>query len=426
MLNSIQITAASGEPLAEEAKMGPSRDTSMSRPRILFLTHNYPHARSYGAQLRTLHIARLLKRCGDVRVVVLPLSSDQEKGDLTKTRSEFAVEQPMLLNTLPIRGLHDRLRHEFDPWFFNTHGRALAAEDISRMARLISEHDVVWIHNVAAANSTGIRDWPNSILDVDDVLSHYHRSAFKSARSLTERAAAMRQMWLWKRRESTFLKRFSILTVCSEADRNYFGGGNRIHVVPNGFERPESEPKRALATPPRIGFIGAVSYPPTREGLNWFIRDVWPRIKNHHATARLRLVGAGTECTETHSLPNIDRLGWVEDTSSEIATWSLMIVPIHVGGGTRIKVLDGFSRKCPVVSTSVGAFGYDLAPGREILLADGADEFANACGSLLNDEQLGRQIADHAWEKYLERWSWDAIGPKVSAAVEQCLAVNRR
>jgi glycosyltransferase involved in cell wall biosynthesis len=118
-------------------------------------------------------------------------------------------------------------------------------------------------------------------------------------------------------------------------------------------------------------------------------------------------------------------LGWVEDVSAEIATWSLMIVPVRVGGGTRIKIIEGFSRKCPVVATTVGAFGYDIKSREEILLADPPEAFAEACLSLLRDPELGRQMAGRAWRKYLENWTWTAIEPKVAAAVEHCLSLAR-
>lgn len=396
-----------------------------SRPQILYLTHNYPHAKSYGAQLRTLNIARLLKRCGDVRLVLLPLA-DSERVDMEKTEEEFALGAILPVNMRStIKGVRNRLLHEFDPWFCNTHGRTLRRNDVARISSLIAEHDVVWIYNVAVANTTGISHWPHSILDVDDILSQYHRSALTCTKTPLERAMTLRQLWLWKRREAVLLKRFSILAVSSEADRQYLGGGNRIHTIPNGFECPETKPKRSPAVPPRIGFIGTVDYPPNREGINWFIESIWPAIRKHHLTVRLRLVGAGTESLDTHSDSHIDRLGWIEDTTSEIETWSLTIVPIRVGGGTRIKVVEAFSRQCPAVSTTVGAFGYDVTSGQEILLADGAEEFANACLALLLDSRLGRQLASRAWQKYIEHWTWNAIGPSVSAAVEHCLALSR-
>jgi glycosyltransferase involved in cell wall biosynthesis len=235
-----------------------------------------------------------------------------------------------------------------------------------------------------------------------------------------------RRAWLWKRREAVLIERFDVLGVCSEADRSYLGGSERVHTIPNGYDAysGEGEPSRAPMDPPRIGFIGTVKYPPNREGIQWFIDKVWPVVKSKCPRARLRLMGDGTDGFTASNGAGIDGLGWVEDSHPEIATWSLTIVPIRFGGGTRIKIAEAFSRNCPVVSTSLGAFGYDLRSGNELLLADDPRAFADACLAILTNKQLGEQLAERAWKKYAANWTWSAIGPKVEAAVEHCLSLS--
>ncbi|MBA2271174.1 MAG: glycosyltransferase, partial [Chthoniobacterales bacterium] len=118
-----------------------------------------------------------------------------------------------------------------------------------------------------------------------------------------------------------------------------------------------------------------------------------------------------------------DALGFVEDPAAEIATWSAMVIPIRLGAGTRVKIADGFSRKCPVVSTQLGAFGYDVQHGLELLLVQDDDPvgFASACVSLLADPAKARAMAERAYAAFLEKWTWDAIAPRVWDAAEDCL-----
>jgi glycosyltransferase involved in cell wall biosynthesis len=123
---------------------------------------------------------------------------------------------------------------------------------------------------------------------------------------------------------------------------------------------------------------------------------------------------------------NVDPLGWIDDAAAEIATWSAMIVPLHVGGGQRVKIPESFSRKCPVVSTSLGAFGYEVTDGRELLLADDPAEFAAACVSLICDPGSAAQMAERAYRAFLEKWTWDAIAPRIRAAAEDCLRRSSR
>jgi glycosyltransferase involved in cell wall biosynthesis len=98
-----------------------------------------------------------------------------------------------------------------------------------------------------------------------------------------------------------------------------------------------------------------------------------------------------------------------------------MIVPVHWGGGTRVKIAEAFSKKCPVVSTSLGAFGYEALNGEDLLLADNVQDFASACVLLLKNTELGMRLSENAWKKFLKKWTWDAIGASVLKAVDQCL-----
>ena len=102
-----------------------------------------------------------------------------------------------------------------------------------------------------------------------------------------------------------------------------------------------------------------------------------------------------------------------------------MVVPIRVGGGSRVKIAQAFSRKCPVVSTSLGAFGYDVINGEEILIADEPQSFSAACIKLIQDTQFGTTIAENAWRKFVTNWTWNSMGYALERVVEQCLASSR-
>jgi glycosyltransferase involved in cell wall biosynthesis len=98
-----------------------------------------------------------------------------------------------------------------------------------------------------------------------------------------------------------------------------------------------------------------------------------------------------------------------------------MVVPIRMGAGTRVKIVHGFSRKCPIVSTSLGAHGYDVADGRELYLADSPEQFSSACIKAVREPKQAAEMADRAWREFLEKWTWEAVRPRVWAAAEDCL-----
>jgi glycosyltransferase involved in cell wall biosynthesis len=398
------------------------------RPRILFVTSHWPLAPAYGAQQRVLNIGRLLTRFGDLSFVVVP-SEPEDDETARRTSAEFDVRRvirPCLTAKHRfLRGLGERFRNEFDPTYMATDDYVVSDHDRKGLQELIQQQDLVWIHTIRTANWFRIFRWPASVLDVDDLLSRQLWSAAVADSSPLKRLLYLKRSWNWRRRERLLPERFDVLTVCSEDDRRYLGRRDQIHVIPNGFH-PIVAPRSASSELLRIGLIGNCTFMPNEEGIKWFIRDVWAAIKRELPRAHLRLVGRGSDGYLTTLGPDITGLGWLEDPGNEIASWSAMIIPIKVGSGTRVKLAEGFARRCPVVSTSIGAFGYDVNNGEEILLADGADPFASACIRLLKDPHLGEALSERAYKRFLDRWTWDSFESTVGRAVQECLARSSR
>lgn len=390
-------------------------------PRILLITAHCPHGPVYGAQLRTLNLARLLAQVGELEIVIFPFGPIAEAA-LRRTCEEFQIRGVFHLSEPTCTSLQARWQREFDPYSADTECKRLRACDQEIVEKLVEEYDVIWFQGISIPNCLGRRKWPNAVLDIDDVPSQCFAGRAREAGDLPSRFKALRKTSQWKRREKVFLDRFGILGVCSDEDRRYFGGGERIHVIPNGFETPARALSRVRSTPPRVGFVGTLRYAPNLDGMRWFINEVWPRVRAKCPEARLRLIGSGTDDGIADSGPGIDGLGYIEDSGREISTWDLTIVPILVGGGTRIKIAEAFSRRCPVVSTRQGAYGYHLTNGRECLLADSPAEMALACLRMIEDREYADRMTDHAWREFQSKWSWKAIAPRVSAAVAACLA----
>lgn len=393
--------------------------------RVLYITPCWPHGPAYGGQLRALHIGRALKELGDVTIAVV--SSDSRGGKaLGETEAEFDLHGQVRVETRPNRRLGQRAGWFLNSRYMNVHGCVANEQDRAELLKRLPEFDLVWVLNSRTPNILEHWHWPNAVLDLDDIPSTFHRSVQKSSPSALHAFKAGVHARLSRRREYHWKERFQTLTVCSETDRRYLGGGPNIHVIPNGFVRPDREPMPAPMDPPRIGFIGLFNYPPNLEGVHWFARECWPLIKRAVPNARLRLVGKATDGPLKPGGSDIDGLGWVADSAAEIATWSAMIIPVRNGAGTRIKIAEAFSRKCPVVSTTLGAYGYDVMDGRELRLADSSGNFAAACVSLVRDPRTAGALAENAWNKFLQCWTWDSIKPHVTRAVEKTIQGHAR
>jgi glycosyltransferase involved in cell wall biosynthesis len=392
----------------------------LSEPRILYVSSCWPHGHTYGSQLRALHVGRALQRFGRPTLAIIG-AEPVEQDAIDRTSAEFDLARVIPVVPSPVRGLRQRGRSVFDPDFTNIHGLAASAEDEAWLLEAQRQFDLIWFFKLRTANFFANARWPRSVVDIDDVPSAMERTLARSAPTFARRARSRLRALELRRHENHLDQRFSVLSVCSQADRDGLRSSAPVHVIPNGFERPAREPEPAPTTPPRIGFVGLFSYLANRDGVRWFVENCWGRIRREVPGVRLRLVGKDTDGPLKPTGPAIDGLGWVEDPAAEIASWSLMIVPIRTGAGTRVKIPDAFSRKCPLVSTRLGAFGYEVEDRRELRLVDDPEEFAAACIDVIRNPGEAAAMAERAYRSFLEKWTWDAITPRVWAAVEDCL-----
>jgi glycosyltransferase involved in cell wall biosynthesis len=351
------------------------------------------------------------------------------KVDLTVVKAEnWLQEIPPGCGVIDLKRETDRsvwrsFRCAFDARFMGVDGLVARESDRASLAKILPQYDLVWIHSLRTADALRRWHWPGSVLDIDDVPSTYLRSELDNCRDAATRSRTWVRWQAAKRREGLLADRFTTISVCSKADREYLSLERHVHVIPNGFEKPQHEPSpRRLAQPPRIGFIGRIEYYPNADAVRWFAAQCWSRLKQQVPDARFRIVGMGSESLAADLVgPDIDALGYVDDAAEEIATWSAMVVPLQLGAGTRVKIAEAFSRRCPLVSTSLGAYGYDVENERELFVADSAEELADACVRTIRRPEEAAAMAERAWSRFLEEWTWEAIRPRVWAAAEDCL-----
>jgi glycosyltransferase involved in cell wall biosynthesis len=390
--------------------------------RILYVTRYWPHNAAIGSEVRAHNVLRALQHIGTVEVVML--DDGTEPDPIPATHREFNVAYALEVTERPNKGLTEKLRWTLDPTRPYPYGCGVDNEAMRRVVRSLKEFDLIWFFKLRSPDMFPGGAWPCSVVDIDDVPSTYERATMHVDSGVRERLSARRRVFAWRRRERLLGDRFTVLAVCSEEDSRYLrnlGVKAPIHVIPNGFDRPSLEPVRRPAAPPRVGFIGTFDYFPNSEGIHWFVNKCWQRIKQEVPDVRLRLVGRGSDGPLKPVGPEIDGLGWLANPSDEIRTWSVMVVPIRVGAGTRVKIAQGFSDKCPIVSTTLGANGYGAVDGNEMFLADSAEAFSDDCIKVIRQPERAAQMAERAWRHFLEKWTWDTICPLVWTAAEDCL-----
>lgn len=397
-------------------------------PRILYLSAYWPRTLpTCGGEWRAHKIGSALRQIGEVETMIVGSEPGEEVSK--EEANELDVSKYIPVSVRAEKRWAEKLEWFLDPRGAYPHGVGVGAEATTELVRRIPEFDLIWWENFRVPNMFAKWAWDRSILDIDDLPSSIERSYLREASNLKTRLIQLMRINSWTRREKVLGRRFNVLVTASDADRDYLrklGCEVPIHVVQNGFKMPGNVPTRRPSTRLRIGFLGPLTFLPNFEGIHWFINDCWPLIRGKIPDVRLRIVGRKSETRFENSDAGIDELGWLPEIEDEIASWSLMIVPIRLGGGTRVKIAHALSLKCPVVATRFGAYGYNLHDGVEILLGDTKKDFAGACVRMLQNPDLANQIAERGWESFLKTWSWDAIQPRVWSAVEDCLRLVHR
>ncbi len=389
------------------------------RPKILFVAWEWPCPPRQGSHLRIVNIVRQLQVFGDVTFVCV--CSDTDSSRSKETRSQLGSVITCKIHKQQWPGVLEVLRHKFCfhwPWHY---GDQLSSEDKKRFAKLCEQYDLVWFHTLNAADAFGQRSYPHSVIDLDDLNQFKFLEMGRFLGTLRTRIAGAVLAFKWRRREKRALDRFSIISLCSEQDKQQLGGSERIAVIPNGFEMPTVKPQWNDRTRLRLGFIGLLGYAPNLYGMKWFAENVWPLVKKQIPNAILRIVGHVDPSADFSGYPGFEHTGFLPDPTDEFASWSGMIVPLHFGGGTRIKILEAFSRMCPVISTPVGAHGLDLEDRKQLIIGKNPDEFADGCIELLTKPDLGKHLASQAWDSFETRYNWTIIGRAIRETAERAM-----
>jgi glycosyltransferase involved in cell wall biosynthesis len=193
--------------------------------------------------------------------------------------------------------------------------------------------------------------------------------------------------------------------------RERFGVAN-VSDIPTGVNIEYFAPPERFAPQTDLAFVGSMDWLPNIDGVKYFVREILPSIRQHKPDCSLAIIGRAPTA-EIRELvagdPLIQLTGTVDDVRPYLWKSKVSIVPLRIGGGTRLKIYESMAARVPQVSTSVGAEGLSYTDGKDILIADTPEHFATACVKLLGDEGQRTSIADAAFDLVEQNFSWDQV-----------------
>lgn len=263
------------------------------------------------------------------------------------------------------------------------------------------------------------------IVDFDDVestLLQRQQTLFRPSRA-RQSAKAARQVRLTRRVEDRCLASYELVLVASPKDLIALRArdeGATVALAPNGVAFPQAERSPLHHGQLVITFVGNFGYAANVDAIAWFARRVMPTlVRCADCDFRVDVVGYNS-----HRLPRslrhtrrINVVGSVMSLTRTYSDTSLVIAPVRVGSGTRMKILEAMSHATAVVSTSVGAEGLEAAAGEHLIVADGAIPFARACAELLSDLRLRRRIGSQARSLVRSRYALDVVLPELTKLI---------
>jgi glycosyltransferase involved in cell wall biosynthesis len=180
--------------------------------------------------------------------------------------------------------------------------------------------------------------------------------------------------------------------------------------------------------PARLVFTGSMDWLPNEDGVLYFCREVLPRIRQSVPGVRLSIVGRQPTPAVRRlgdEDPAIEVTGRVDDIRPHVGRARVAVVPLRIGGGTRLKIYEAMAMGTPVVSTTIGAEGLPLQPGRDIALADDPAAFAAAVVRLIQDEGAWAAMSNAALGLVTDRYDWSAVAGALEHAIQATVLQHR-
>lgn len=224
--------------------------------------------------------------------------------------------------------------------------------------------------------------------------------------------------------EGTACNRGTLVWVCSEFDRQILQKlcpETRFRVVPNAIDVNSYVPQTAKDEPGVVLYTGGMDWYPNRDAVEFFVREILPPLEAAAPEAKFVVAGRAPspEFLQRIRRHNVVFTGTVPDMRTEIVRASVCVVPLRIGSGTRLKILEAAAMGKPIVSTSLGAEGLTFVPGKEIAIADRPAEFARAVAHFLRNPNVARESGAAARSRVIAEYGFDSLRRAISESLTE-------
>jgi polysaccharide biosynthesis protein PslH len=389
----------------------------------------------FGAQARVHGLMTLLARSHDLTAVML-VDDEFDAEECRRAMQAYCREVVLVHNPYGREGLAKRLlqlrslasTRSFDRLRVSVPALQRALDRVLRAKRFdVVNLEFPYLGHCHLRQAPPGERLPALVVDSHEIAYDLARQFAVAGANLGRRLYGGTNWRKLRREELGIYREAAGVYLCSAADEQRLLGqipDARTAVIPNAADVEYYQP-RPTDPPPdgrTLVYFGLLSTIPNIDGVVHFVRDIWPRIAKAHPEAHCKIIGGGPPPSLLALAgPRVELTGFVSDLRPHLAAAAAVVVPLRLGGGTRLKIVEAMAMGKAIVSTTLGAEGIEAAPGRDILIEDDPAAFAHAVSRLLTEPGLAAHIGQSARRLAAERYAWSGAAQALEGFYRQIL-----
>ena len=393
--------------------------------KVLFLSRWFPYPPDNGSKIRILNLIKRLSVHNEVHLISFFNSTDSIGEDSQSKNLKFCKS----VTAIPYRPYNPQGFRAI-AGLFSLKPRSIVdsfnVEFNMEVEKMINGHhfDLVIASQIdMAPYAVSIRSTPKLLEEIEVSVI---KEAFQLERNFIKKLRKILTWW----KLSFYLKRllpvFNGCTVVSNNERdqlrNLVPGFPPIFVIPNGVDCANYDGVDGIPEKDTLIYSGALTYHANFDAVHYFLSEIFPLVLKEKPNTRLVVTGKMDPVLLAGLPPSSGVIftGYLQDIRPAIQKSWISIVPLRVGGGTRIKILESLALGTPVISTQKGVEGLDLAPGQDFILADTPEDFSKAILGLLDNAEFRKKLSTNGKIAVSQRYDWKEIGQTYDGLIRTC------
>lgn len=386
--------------------------------KIIFILSQLPYPPDTGAKIRSFNLIKSLSDKHDIALITF--------GDSIAEEIRKYCKNVYLISKMQSYVYIQALANIFSRYPYSVN-KYYSRNMLARIKELLDNEKFNLIHCDSVQVSKNVLKLTSvpKVLTEHNIESQILYRAALAERNILKKLYLYYQYLKLRRYEISACKQFDRVVTVSEEDKRFlvrFIDEDKISVVPNGVDTEYfklTTPNSLLPTEQSIVFTGSMDWLPNIDAVKYFCKDILPLIWEKKNNLKFYIVGRNAPKDIIALGKNDNRIivtGSVEDVRPYMEKASVFVVPLRIGGGTRLKILEAMAMEKAVISTSIGCEGLEVIDEKDIIIADGPDKFADKVLMLLDNKEMREEMGKHGRQLVEEKYGWSIISNALDEA----------